>query len=146
MSVGLSVCPRDVIQSVRYSKTFDFFEVFSSSQQVFPHNSPCPPDRDYRLSPQCRCSMKLRQQRDNLQGCFKDVLNDGLRGSCTKGGFLVTNNRVFNGLFGHLLRSFAHTAHSAHPLPSAPLRYCRFPHLLHSRACSLTLLTLSWDS
>ena len=56
-----------------------------------------------------------------------------------KGAFLVTDNRVLNLPLGRSLRSFARTAHSAHSLRSAPLRYAC------SRACSLTLLTPSWE-
>ena len=39
------------------------------------------------------------------------------------GTFLVTDNRVLNGPLGRSLRSFARTAHSAHSLRSALLRY-----------------------
>ena len=44
------------------------------------------------------------------------------------------DNRVLNGPLGRSLRSFARTAHCAHSLHSAPLRYAR---LLRSQARSL---------
>ena len=52
----------------------------------------------------------------------------------TEGVFLVRHNRVLNMPLGRLLCSFAHTAHSAYLLHSAPLRYARF-------ACLLALFT-----
>ena len=63
-----------------------------------------------------------------------------------KGAFLVKDDRVLKGPLGRSLRSFACTAHSAHSLRSAPLRYARLACSLRSRACSLTLLTPLWDS
>ena len=54
----------------------------------------------------------------------KDLLKEGpieaLKRS--KGFFLVTDKRVFNGPLGRSLRSFARTAQSAHSLRSATLR------------------------
>ena len=38
----------------------------------------------------------------------------------------IRDNRVLNGPLGRSLRSFARTAHSAHSLRSAPLRYACF--------------------
>ena len=58
-----------------------------------------------------------------------------------EGAFLVKDDRVLKGPLGRSLRSFARTAHSAHSLRSALLRYICFVRSLHARACSLTLLT-----
>ena len=55
------------------------------------------------------------------------------------------DNRVLKEPLGRSLRSFARTAHSAHSLCSALLRYARFACSLHSRARSLTSLTPLWD-
>ena len=65
---------------------------------------------------------------------------------CTKGAFLVKDDRVLKGPLGRLLRLFTRTAHSAHLLRSAPLCYSRVAPSLRSRARSLTFLTPSWDS
>ena len=43
--------------------------------------------------------------------------------------FLVSDNRIFNGPLGRLLRSFVRTAHSAHLLRSAPQRSAALPSL-----------------
>ena len=55
------------------------------------------------------------------------------------------DNRVLKRPLGRSLFSFARTAHSAHLLRSAPLRYARFARSLRSRARSLTSLTPSLD-
>ena len=47
-------------------------------------------------------------------------------------GFLVRDNRVFDGPLGRSLRLFARAAQSTHSLCSALLRYTRFARLLHS--------------
>ena len=61
-----------------------------------------------------------------------------------QGAFL--DNHFLNGPLSRSLCSFARTAHFAHLLHSALLRYACFAHLLHPRALSLTLLTPLWNS
>ena len=57
-----------------------------------------------------------------------------------EGAFLVRENCVLKGPFGCSLPLFTHTAHSAHSLRSAPLRYTSFAQSLCSRAHSLCSL------
>ena len=56
------------------------------------------------------------------------------------------NNRVLKGPLGRSLRSFARTAHSAHSLRSAPLRYARsvhgLAHFAHSLVGRLKIMNL----
>ena len=53
--------------------------------------------------------------------------------SVANGPVSTRDNRVLKGPFGRSLHSFARTAHSAHSIRSAPLRYVCFIHgLAHS--------------
>ena len=65
---------------------------------------------------------------------------------CESGRVSSHKQSCFERATWSLAHSFAYTAHSTHLLCSALLCYACFTRLLHSQACSLTLLTPLWDS